>query len=383
MRKMEGDLSWKNCFRAAFSVFVLFVCISSWKHVVRFLGVMFQAAAPIILGIVMGYILNILMNFYERHYFPRKVQGKRFQKSRRPVCLAASFVTLIVILVWLTGTVIPELVSCVKFLTAEIPPAIEELFASEWMNEVLPEDVLYQLSSMDLMEHVLKIVQKITSGLGDAANVIINAVSSTISIIVNVFIGTVFSVYLLFGKEKIKVQSMRVMGHYLPEKWNEKILYGLSVLNDSFHKYIVGQCTEAVILGVLCFAGMVVFRFPYAGMIGTLIGFTALIPIAGAYIGAGVGAIMILTVSPLKSVLFLVFLVVLQQLEGNLIYPRVVGKSIGLPALWVLAAVTIGGKLSGILGMMIGVPIAAAVYRLVCEDMERRESCPDEGDGLC
>ena len=152
-------------------------------------------------------------------------------------------------------------------------------------------------------------------------------------------------------------------------------MYGLSVLNDSFRKYIVGQCTEALILGVLCFAGMVVLRFPYAGMIGTLIGFTALIPIAGAYIGAGVGAIMILTVSPLKSVLFLVFIVVLQQLEGNLIYPRVVGKSIGLPALWVLAAVTIGGKLWGIVGMMIGVPIVAAVYRLVCEDMERRERC--------
>ena len=374
----DRDISWKNCFRAAFSVFVLFVCISGWEYVVKFSGMMFQAVWPIILGIVMGYILNILMNFYERHYFPKKIHEKKFQKSRRPVCLAASFVTLIVILVWLTGTVIPELVSCVKFLTAEIPPAIEGMFTSEWMNEVLPEDVLYQLSSMDLMEHVLKIVQKITSSLGDAANVILNAVSSTISIIVNVFIGTVFSIYLLSGKEKIKEQSLRVMGHYLPEKWKEKILYGFSVLNDSFHKYIVGQCTEALILGALCFAGMVVFRFPYAGMIGTLIGFTALIPIAGAYIGAGVGAIMILTVSPLKAVLFLIFIVVLQQLEGNLIYPRVVGKSIGLPALWVLAAVTIGGKLLGVAGMMIGVPIVAAVYRLGWEDMGRRERWSQE-----
>ena len=142
--------------------------------------------------------------------------------------------------------------------------------------------------------------------------------------------------------------------------------------DDCFHRYIVGQCTEAVILGVLCTVGMLIFRFPYAPMIGALIGFTALIPVAGAYIGAAVGAIMILTVSPLKALLFLVFIVVLQQLEGNLIYPKVVGKSIGLPAIWVLAAITVGGSLMGIAGMLISVPITAALYRLLKEDMRRQ-----------
>ena len=135
----------------------------------------------------------------------------------------------------------------------------------------------------------------------------------------------------------------------------------------------MGQCLEAVILGVLCIFGMTIFRFPYAMMIGTLIGFTALIPIAGAYIGAAVGAVMILTVSPIKALLFLVFIVVLQQLEGNLIYPKVVGNSIGLPALWVLAAITVGGSLMGIGGMLLGVPIAAALYRLLKEDVTSRE----------
>jgi len=145
------------------------------------------------------------------------------------------------------------------------------------------------------------------------------------------------------------------------------------VVNDSFHRYIVGQFTEAIILGVLCAAGMLVFQFPYAGMIGALIGFTALIPVAGAYIGGIVGFVMILTVSPVKALLFIVFLVVLQQLEGNLIYPKVVGGSLGLPAIWVLAAVTIGGALLGIMGMLIGVPIAAAAYRLIRDDMRRKE----------
>ena len=145
-------------------------------------------------------------------------------------------------------------------------------------------------------------------------------------------------------------------------------------MNDSFHRFIVGQCTEAVVLGVLCIIGMWIFRFPYAMMIGVLIGFTALIPIAGAYIGAGVGAFMILTESPLKSLLFLVFIVILQQLEGNLIYPRVVGSSIGLPGIWVLAAITIGGGLMGIPGMLLAVPIMATLYRLLRDDMHKRNT---------
>ena len=163
------------------------------------------------------------------------------------------------------------------------------------------------------------------------------------------------------------------MRNYLKPTWNTKITHWLGVLNDCFRKYITGQCLEAVILGILCCIGMAIFQFPYAMMIGTLIGFTALIPVAGAYIGAAVGAIMIFTVSPIKALFFLIFIIVLQQLEGNLIYPKVVGSSIGLPALWVLAAVTIGGGLMGVLGMLIGVPIAAALYRLIREDLWARE----------
>lgn len=370
---MNHTISWKTCFRVAVSAFLLFVCISGWKYAVKFLTLLFHAVTPIVWGIVLAYVLNILMSFYEEHYFPAKAGRADIQKSRRPVCLAASFLTLIFIITALIGIVIPELVSCIKFLTSEIPPALERLFLDSQAGGVLPEDILPGLVSADWTNTALKIVQKITSGLGDAANMAISAVSSTVSVLVSFFIGLIFSVYLLFGKETLQAQSRRVMRHYLPVRWNERILYFLAVLNDSFHRYIVGQCTEAVILGVLCFAGMLIFRFPYAGMIGTLIGFTALIPVAGAYIGAGVGAVMILTVSPVKMILFLVFIVVLQQLEGNLIYPRVVGKSIGLPAIWVLGAVTLGGKLFGIPGMLMGVPMIAALYRIVSEDMRRRE----------
>ena len=153
---------------------------------------------------------------------------------------------------------------------------------------------------------------------------------------------------------------------YLPNG-DKKIFYVLHTLNDSFHRFIVGQCTEAVVLGLLCMIGMAIFSFPYAMMIGVLIGFTALIPVAGAYIGAGVGAFMILTVSPIKALIFLIFIVVLQQLEGNLVYPKVVGSSIGLPGIWVLAAVTVGGNIYGVMGMLVSVPVCSVIYVYLSE----------------
>ncbi|MBQ7319923.1 MAG: AI-2E family transporter [Clostridia bacterium] len=212
------------------------------------------------------------------------------------------------------------------------------------------------------------------NGLGSAAGAVVSTVSGLFSGIVSVVLGVVFAIYLLADKDRLAGQADRLMRSYLSRRWLERVRYVLSVLNESFHKFIVGQVTEAVILGVLCTLGMLLFRFPYAAMVGSLVGFSALFTVAGAYIGAAAGAIMMLTVSPLKALLFLVFIVVLQQLEGNLIYPRVVGNSIGLPAIWVLVAISVGGGLFGILGMLLGVPITATLYRLLREDVMRREA---------
>ena len=199
-----------------------------------------------------------------------------------------------------------------------------------------------------------------------AATSIISTVFSTV---VTLTVGLVFAIYLLLGKEKLSGQFRRLSARYLPKKVTEKFYYVAGVVNQSFHSFIVGQCTEAVILGLLCMGGMLLLRLPYAAMIGCLVGFTALIPVAGAYIGAVVGAFMIFTVSPVKAVIFIAFLVALQQLEGNLVYPRVVGSSIGLPGVWVLAAVTVGGGVMGVGGMLLGVPLAAAAYQLLKNDM--------------
>lgn len=365
---------WKTCFRICASVFALYLCIFYWERLSAFVASFLHALSPILLGLIIAYVLNILMSFYEKHYFPRHKNKPAVQKSRPAICMLAAILTLCGIVALVVGLVVPELTSCVKLLLQSAGPAVEKLLDTQLVSQLLPAELLQKLDAINWNDAVQKVVTFVGSGLGNAAGAVVATVSSVVSSLVNIFLSIIFAVYLLLGRDKLKAQSRRLLTCYLPQTIRDKILHGLAVVNDCFHNYIVGQCLEAVILGALCIVGMTVFRFPYAMMIGTLIGFTALIPIAGAYIGAGVGAVMIFTQSPAKALLFLLFIVILQQLEGNLIYPKVVGGSIGLPALWVLAAVTVGGSLMGILGMLIGVPIAAALYRLLREDMEKREA---------
>jgi predicted PurR-regulated permease PerM len=182
---------------------------------------------------------------------------------------------------------------------------------------------------------------------------------------------------VLLERDSLHRQFGKLLRRLLPTKWQGRFSYLMHTLDDCFHRYIVGQCLEAAIIGMLCSLGMMLLRLPYATMVGALVGFTALIPVAGAYIGASVGAFMILTVDPVQALIFLVFLVILQQLEGNLIYPKVVGSSLGLPGIWVLAAVTVGGGIMGITGMLLGVPLAAAAYRLLREDVNSRPDITD------
>lgn len=366
-------LDWKTCFRVCISLFVLYLFVYYWKGVSNLLGMFVSALSPLLLGLVVAYVLNILMSFYEKHYFPKR-RDPWVAKSRTAVCLVAALVTLVAIVALVIGLVVPELVSCVKLLLEEVEPALEKLLRSQWIAQLIPADILSKLSAVNWSDAFDKALKVLVPGLGNAAGAVFNTVSSVVSSMVNLFLGIIFAVYLLLDRDHLKHQGRRLMDGYLPATVNRRISHCLQVLNECMHKFIVGQCAEALILGGLCIVGMTVFRFPYAMMIGTLIGFTALIPVAGAYIGAGVGAVMILTQSPVKALLFLVFIVVLQQLEGNLIYPKVVGNSIGLPALWVLAAITVGGSLMGITGMLLGVPLAAALYRLIREDLLHRET---------
>lgn len=363
-------LSWKTCFKIGISIFILYLCIHFWPNVAGLLGTFLKAATPLFIGALMAYIINILMSFYERHYFPKST-SKFVIGSRRPVCLVVALITLIAIVSLVVYIILPELIECVKLIIDTAPEIIDTVLSKLDEFNLLPENISATLATIDWQSKIGQIVDLISDGVTNIFDIVLSTVMSVFSGIVTGFLAFVFAIYMLAGKEKLYAQSKRFLRHYLKEKWYNRVRYFFSIMSDSFHKYIVGQCTEALIIGVLCTIGMLVLRLPYATMIGALIAFTALIPVAGAYIGAIVGALLILTVSPVKALIFLVFLLILQQLEGNIIYPKVVGSSMGLPGIWVLAAVTIGGGVMGVLGMLLGVPLAATIYRLVKNDINK------------
>ena len=370
MNEIKQDF--KKMLGFAGALILVFLVIRYWENLEGFISVGISAATPLIIGCVMAYVINILMRFYEEWY-DKLFKVAIARKVKRIVCLIFAFLSLFGIVALVFNLVIPELINCIASFIRLIPGALQmvvDIIGEERILEMFPE-LQNGFDFSNISTQVEQLIRTIVGGVGGAVGSIVNAVSSAVSVVVNVVIGLIFSLYVLLDKESLGKRCKKLISTYIPKSSN-KIFYVTEVLDESFHSFIVGQCIEAVVLGGLCVVGMWILQFPYAVMIGVFIGFTALIPIAGAYIGAGVGAIMILTVSPLQAVQFLIFILILQQLEGNLIYPKVVGESIGLPGIWVLTAITIGGGVLGVGGMLLAVPLFAAAYRLIREDMEKR-----------
>lgn len=329
--------------------------------------------SPLILGCIMAYVLNIIMRKLEKVYFPNS-KNKWLRASKRPVCILASLALVVAIAAALVELVLPELIDAVTVIVQRIPVVFERL--QNWIvdnADKFPEiGAWVEDLTVDWNGLTKNLLKGVTSGLEGFVNSTVTIVGIVSSGIMNSVIGLIFAIYILSNKEALSRQLQKILKVYVKPRPRKEFLRVVTVADDTFSSFIVGQCTEAVILGTLCVVGMMIFRFPYAPMVGTFIGATALIPVVGAYLGATVGAFMILTVSPIKAIFFIVFIVVLQQLEGNLIYPKVVGSSIGLPGIWVLAAVTIGGGLQGIVGMLIGVPLSATIYKLIRTDVNGR-----------
>ena len=364
-------LSWRDCLKIGVSIFVLYLCIHLWPNAVSLAGTVIGAASPLILGAMIAYVVNILMSFYESRWFPSS-KNATVIGSRRVVCMVLAYLSLVAVVVLIVALIVPQLVSCVRILLSEIPGAMTKAVAFVESLDIVPQDLIAPLLAIDWQSKLLSILETLTSGVTNVMGAVISTVSSVFSALVTGLLALIFSIYILLEREPLKAQFGKLLRRFLSPKWQGRFCYVLHTVDDCFHRYIVDQCLEAVIIGVLCALGMGLLRLPYATMVGALVGFTALVPVAGAYIGAGVGAFMILTVDPWQAVIFLVFLVILQQLEGNLIYPKVVGSSLGLPGIWVLAAVTVGGGILGIGGMLLGVPLAAAAYRILRDDVNCR-----------
>lgn len=353
--------------------FLLYLAVFYWEYISKFaLGVL-GAATPLVAGCVIAYLVNLLMNFYERHYFPRS-KTRFVLKSRRVICMILAFITLVGIISLILVLIVPQLIDCISLFVEALPDALEYFTTKLSTLEHMPKNVLEVLNTVDWESKIDQLFDLISTGMGGVVTVLLKTITSVVSGIIGAFISIIFSVYLLLSKEKLAGQFDTLMVHYMKDNLREKIRYIINVFNDCFHRYIVGQCTEAVILGALCTLGMLILGLPYATMISALIAFTSLVPVAGAYIGASIGAFLILSVEPVDALIFIIFIIILQQFEGNVIYPRVVGASLQLPSIWVLGAVVIGSGIMGIGGLLLGVPMTAAIYRIIADDIKRRKS---------
>jgi predicted PurR-regulated permease PerM len=324
---------------------------------------------PLLLGAAIAYVLNILVAGYEKIYFP-KSKKKIIIVSRRGVCVILSILTIILVLYFFLRILIPQFGQTIRLLSASFPVVYDKVIA--WLNQHADQLPLLKQKLAEINMDGASVVKRGLGLLGNWAWGTVFLMGTVFGKIMNVVLAIIFSVYLLLGKDELKDKFAKLSKTYIRPARRQKLHIVMQTANEAFSNYIIGQCKDAVILGSLCTIGMLLFRFPYATVIGPVIGLTALIPMVGAYLGAAAGFLLIVMVDPLKAVLFIVFIIVLQQVEGNLIYPKVVGESIGLPGIWVFAALTIGGGLMGIAGILLGVPIAATFYKLLSKAVNER-----------
>lgn len=330
---------------------------------------------PIILGFAFALVLDVPLRFFEKHIFS-KTKKPSLQKMRRPLAFVVSIIVIIGIVAGVIGLVIPELVEAVKVIIQIVTDTVNKISKLD-MEEIskIPyaQQVIDFVRDFDWKKALDSAMDWLKNRGGTIMNTAFDTIGSLVSGIVNVGVALVFACYVLLNKDKLVNQVTRLINAWLPDKFGTWLIHAVKVGNSNFRNFIAGQTLEAMILGVLCMIGMFILRIPYAPMVGALVGVTALIPVVGGFIGVGIGTVMILTVSPVKAAIFIVFFIVLQNVEGNFIYPKVMGNRVKLPAMWILAAVSIGGSIGGPLGMLLSVPCASTVYSLVKEATKNRE----------
>ena len=337
-----------------------------------------SAFSPLFIGFALAFILNRPCNFfnrlYEKHFRPKA------KKAARPLAVATSYVIFLAVVTVIIWLIVPELIRSIENFIGNLSiyaANLEGLYNS--LVEKLGFEALADLNLPAILnENLNKLLSGALNLLTDTLPHLISVTGVVVNGVITAVLAVVFSAYMLSGGPRLINQCRRLTVNYLPKKMVAPALDVAKLTADTFTRYISGQVIEAFILGALCFLGMCIFRFEYAALISTIITVSALIPVVGAFFGAFSSAILLLMINPMQAFWFLVFILILQQLEGNLIYPRVVGSSIGLPGLWVLAAVTVGSSLMGFVGLVAGVPITAVLYTLLKRNLHKREGISGE-----
>ena len=344
-----------------FIALIIFALVN-FDRIINILCYIVKVFSPFIIGLLLAFILNILIKFIENKIFGKIKEGKVWNKIKRPLSLTLSIILIVVVIYFILGMLIPQLKNSVSLFTDTLPEYKEDVI------NLLEEYNVGEKTTAKVGEYLDDVYKIITDYIKanskDVLSLTTEVASSIIYIISNGIIAVVFAIYVIAQKETLKKQANKVMVAYLKPKVIEKIYDIANEADRIFSNFFTGQCLGALILGLLCFVGMLILRIPYASTISVLIGFTALIPIFGSIIGTILGAFLIVIVSPVKAIIFVVFIIILQQIEGNVIYPKIVGKSIGLPGMWVLLSVTVGASIAGIWGMLLATPLFSIIYML-------------------
>ncbi len=359
-------------------LFTILVLVVLWNYRLVFDAIVFiwGVIYPFVLGGAIAFIVNLPMQFFERKLFSKpKTAGKKWaEKLARPLSLILTLIVIIGIIAIVMLIVIPELGNTLMNLGKTIQNFIPQV--QDWAIRTFednPEIVEWIRGINFKWDEILSQgIDFLKNGAGSVLGTTFEAAKNIINGVATFFISFVFACYILVQKENLKRQIVKLMTAFMPDDWKNILLALGTVVNKSFSSFFAGQCLEAVILGTMFLVVMSIFGMPYELLISVLIGFTALIPIFGAFIGCGVGALLIFMISPAKALIFVIMFLVLQQIEGNFIYPHVVGNSVGLPSIWVLVAVSVGGSLMGLAGMLIFIPLTAVVYTILGGIVNRR-----------
>ena len=347
----------------------------NWNSIMGLVGSIYKTLGPIINGAIFAYILNLLMVRYERLLSKLQVKMPFIKGLKRPVSMLLSLLTFVLAVIMILVLVLPQLSTAISRFIEVIPSV------STWLQKAVEEYDAYfpQLQSLmsqlninwgSLIQQSMTVLNSLSSNF---LNITFTTITGVASNTINSILSLMVALYILGSKERLLLQAKRVIMAYLKPGHAQTLLDIIRLMNESFTNFFVGMTLEGIILGSLVTVAASIFNLPYAGMLGVIAGVMALIPIIGGYISAAVGTLMLLAVSPSQALFYLVMVIIIMQLEGNLIYPRVVGGSIGLPGLWVLVAFTVGGGLMGISGMILGIPLAATLYKLLGRDVLMRE----------
>ena len=354
-------------------IFAAIIIACFWKYdvVISVLAFIFHVIFPFVLGGAIAFVLNVPMNFIQRHLFPEdKIEERKvIKKLARPLSMLIVLFCVIGIIVLVMFVLIPQLGNTFANLGNSIQAFIPKI--QKWAETLFHDnkEIMNWVNHLEFdWNKIMNAgINFLKNGAGSVLDSTIMAAKSIVSGIATFFIAFVFAIYILLQKEKLSIQAKKVLFAFVRKGRAEATLEVLSLTYNTFSSFLTGQCVESIILGCMFVITMSILRLPYALLVGIVIAFTALIPIFGAFIGCIVGAFLIFMVDPIKALIFIILFLILQQIEGNLIYPHVVGSSVGLPSIWVLAAVSIGGSLMGVVGMLIFIPIVSVVYALFRE----------------